>query len=133
MCLEYIKGLLDHAGSDVDLKDLIDQMRSDLQVPGLRNSLCKIMQDYNIQVNNNSSLFHLFHFSSQMSLSECCRKIIVHDCLSLRKQSVTLLQHGYLVRGKRDIHLEKSFQLIFSSLDTDVCAKCHNPVYTSGL
>lgn len=80
---EYIKGLLDHAGSDVDLKDLIDQMRSDLVVPGLRDSLCKIMQDYNIQ----------------MSLSECCRKIIVHDCLALRKQTVTLLQHGLLVSG----------------------------------
>lgn len=95
---DYIKGLLDHAGSDVDLKDLIDQMRTDLKVPGLRDSLCKIMQDHNIQ----------------MSLSECCRKIIVHDCLSLRKQTVTLLQHGYLVK------------------DSDICAKCHNPLYTAG-
>ncbi|CAF4721680.1 unnamed protein product, partial [Rotaria socialis] len=49
-----------------------------------------------------------------MSLSECCRKIIVHDCLALRKKTVTLLQSGYLVT------------------DTDVCAKCHSPIYSSG-
>ncbi|CAF3554410.1 unnamed protein product [Rotaria sp. Silwood1] len=92
----FIRGLLNHAGSDINLQQLIDTVRSDLKIPGLRDSLCKIMQDYNIQ----------------MSLSECCRKIIVHDCLALRKKTVTLLQSGYLVK------------------DTDLCAKCHNPVYS---
>ncbi|CAF0783646.1 unnamed protein product [Adineta ricciae] len=95
---EFIRGLLNHAGSDMNLKELIDSIRDDLRIPGLRDSLCKIMQDYNIQ----------------MSLSESCRKIIVHDCLGLRKKTITLLQSGYSVK------------------DTDLCAKCHNPVYTSG-
>lgn len=36
----------------------------------------------------------------QMSLSECCRKIIVHDCLSLRTKMLELLQRGYPVKGK---------------------------------
>jgi len=92
----FIRGLLNHAGSDIDLHQLIEKIRIDLQIPGLRDSLCKIMQDYNIQ----------------MSLSECCRKIIVHDCLALRKKTITLLQSGYSVN------------------DTDLCAKCHNPLYS---
>ncbi|UJR09415.1 hypothetical protein I4U23_013656 [Adineta vaga] len=96
---DFIRGLLNHAGSDVNLQDLIDSIRTDLQIPGLRDSLCKIMQDYNIQ----------------MSLSESCRKIIVHDCLGLRKKTITLLQSGYPVK------------------DTDLCAKCHNPVYSPGI
>lgn len=48
-----------------------------------------------------------------MSLSECCRKIIVHDCLALRHKTVDLLQSGYPIN------------------DTDSCAKCHNPLYSS--
>ncbi|CAF1151020.1 unnamed protein product [Rotaria sordida] len=96
---DFIRSLLNHAGSDINLQQLINTIRSDLRIPGLRDSLCKIMQDYNIQ----------------MSLSECCRKIIVHDCLALRKKTVTLLQSGYLVK------------------DTDFCAKCHNPVYSPGI
>jgi hypothetical protein len=47
---EFIRGLLNHAGSDVDLQKLIETIRGDLRIPGLRDSLCKIMQDYNIQV-----------------------------------------------------------------------------------
>ncbi|CAF1302705.1 unnamed protein product [Adineta steineri] len=96
---DFIRGLLNHAGGDIDLQDLIDKVKDDLKIPGLRDSLCKIMQDYNIQ----------------MSISECCRKIIVHDCLALRKQTVTLLQGGYPVK------------------DSDLCAKCHNPVYSCDL
>jgi hypothetical protein len=48
--VEFIRGLLNHAGSDIDLKQLIDKVQNDLRIPGLRDSLCKIMQDYNIQV-----------------------------------------------------------------------------------
>ncbi|CAF4148596.1 unnamed protein product, partial [Adineta steineri] len=95
---EFIRGLLNHAGGDIDLQELIDKVKDGLRIPGLRDSLCKIMQDHNIQ----------------MSISECCRKIIVHDCLALRKQTVTLLQGGYPVK------------------DSDLCAKCHNPVYSCG-
>ena len=64
-----------------------------------------------------------------MSLSECCRKIIVHDCLALRKKTVTLLQSGYPVNGKLFIFFGIS---IVCSLDTDLCAKCHNPLYSPG-
>ncbi|CAF1373094.1 unnamed protein product, partial [Didymodactylos carnosus] len=79
----FISGLLNNAGSDINPQILINNINTNMQIPGLRDSLCKIMQDYNIQ----------------MSLSECCRKIIVQDCLSLRKKTVDLLQHGYLVKG----------------------------------
>lgn len=49
-CLAFIDGLLNHAGSDINLQQLIESLRSDLQIPNLRDSLCKIMRDYNIQV-----------------------------------------------------------------------------------
>jgi hypothetical protein len=47
---DFIRGLLNHAGSDVDLQQLIESIPGDLHITGLRDSLCKIMQDYNIQV-----------------------------------------------------------------------------------
>jgi vacuolar protein sorting-associated protein 41 len=48
--LDFIRGLLNYAGSDINVQQLIETIRNDLQIPGLRDSLCKIMQDYNIQV-----------------------------------------------------------------------------------
>ena len=65
-----------------------------------------------------------------MSLSESCRKIIVHDCLGLRKKTITLLQSGYSIKGTFSNFFESSIW-VFYSIDTDLCAKCHNPVYTS--
>ncbi|CAF3876112.1 unnamed protein product [Rotaria magnacalcarata] len=47
---EFIRGLLNHAGSDINLQKLIDSIGADLRIPGLRDSLCKIMQDFNIQM-----------------------------------------------------------------------------------
>ena len=66
-----------------------------------------------------------------MSISECCRKIIVHDCLSLRKQTVTLLQGGYPVKGNSFVFF-LCLIFLFYSIDSDLCAKCHNPVYSCG-
>lgn len=48
--LVFIDGLLNHAGSDINLQQLIENIHKDLRIPNLRNSLCKIMRDYNIQV-----------------------------------------------------------------------------------
>jgi hypothetical protein len=67
-----------------------------------------------------------------MSLSECCRKIIVHDCLALRKKTVTLLQRGYLVKGSLLLWSHFSYVSTFFSTETDFCAKCHTPVYSPG-
>jgi hypothetical protein len=61
--LDFIRGLLNHAGSDINLQQLIETIRNDLRIPGLRDSLCKIMQDYNIQVFS----IHLY-ISSQVFL-----------------------------------------------------------------
>lgn len=50
MILDFIRGLLNHAGSDINVQQLIEKIPNDLRIPGLPESLCKIMQDYNIQV-----------------------------------------------------------------------------------
>ena len=52
---DFIHGLLNHAGSDIDLHLLIDKIRNDLRIPGLRDSLCKLMQDHHIQVEATSN------------------------------------------------------------------------------
>ena len=50
LIVDFIRGLLNHAGSDINVQQLIEKIQNNLRIPGLRDSLCKIMQDYNIQV-----------------------------------------------------------------------------------
>lgn len=63
----FIKFLLENIGTHVDPIMLIQGIKNDLQIEGLRDSLVKILQDYHLQV----------------SLREGCNKILVSDCYSL--------------------------------------------------
>jgi len=47
---EFIKGLLCNIGTHVDPIILIRRIRTKMEIPGLRDSLVKILQDYNLQV-----------------------------------------------------------------------------------
>ncbi len=46
----FITGLLHNIGTHVDPIILIQKIRDGLEIPGLRDSLVKILQDYNLQV-----------------------------------------------------------------------------------
>ena len=46
----FITGLLQNIGTHVDPIVLIQQIRAGMEIPGLRDSLVKILQDYNLQV-----------------------------------------------------------------------------------
>lgn len=46
----FITGLLHNIGTHVDPIILIRQIREGMEIPGLRDSLVKILQDYNLQV-----------------------------------------------------------------------------------
>ena len=46
----FITGLLNNIGTHVDPIILIRQIREGMEIPGLRDSLVKILQDYNLQV-----------------------------------------------------------------------------------
>ena len=47
---DFITGLLQNIGTHVDPIILIQKIRSGMEIPGLRDSLVKILQDYNLQV-----------------------------------------------------------------------------------
>lgn len=67
-----------------------------------------------------------------MSLSECCRKIIVNDCLALRGKTIDLIQHGYPVRGKQEISFSSTNLAFWLRSENEICAKCHSSIYDSG-
>ncbi|XP_035706233.1 vacuolar protein sorting-associated protein 41 homolog isoform X2 [Folsomia candida] len=63
----YITILLCNIGTYVDPRILIQKIENGREIPGLRDCLVKILQDYNLQ----------------MELQEGCKNILVGDCLSL--------------------------------------------------
>uniref|UniRef100_UPI00398E8932 vacuolar protein sorting-associated protein 41 homolog isoform X2 n=1 Tax=Pristiophorus japonicus TaxID=55135 RepID=UPI00398E8932 len=66
----FITGLLNNIGTHVDPILLIYRIKEGMEIPNLRDSLVKILQDYNLQI----------------LLREGCKKIIVSDCLTLLKK-----------------------------------------------
>ena len=67
---DFIIGLLQNVGSDVDPIKLIERIPKGLEIPGLRNAIVKIMQDYNLQ----------------RSLREGCKQILTTDCVTLMER-----------------------------------------------
>lgn len=53
---DFITGLLNNIGTHVDPIILIRRIRTGMEIPELRDSLVKILQDYNLQVNHLLSL-----------------------------------------------------------------------------
>ncbi|XP_064186870.1 vacuolar protein sorting-associated protein 41 homolog isoform X1 [Anguilla rostrata] len=76
----FITGLLNNIGTHVDPIILIRRIKEGMEIPNLRDSLVKILQDYNLQI--------LLH--------EGCKKILVSDSLSLLKK-----MHRTQMRGVR--------------------------------
>ncbi|XP_063778599.1 vacuolar protein sorting-associated protein 41 homolog isoform X1 [Pseudophryne corroboree] len=66
----FITGLLNNIGTHVDPILLIHRIKEGMEIPNLRDSLVKILQDYNLQI----------------LLREGCKKILVSDSLSLLKK-----------------------------------------------
>ncbi|KAK7109649.1 hypothetical protein V1264_013653 [Littorina saxatilis] len=68
----FITALLHNVGADIDPIKIISRIQNKLSIPGLRDSLVKILQDYNLQI----------------SLREGCRKILVADSFNLLERLV---------------------------------------------
>lgn len=47
---EFIRGLLENVGTDIEPLRLIKSIPDGLEIPGLKDALLKILQDYNLQV-----------------------------------------------------------------------------------
>jgi len=80
---DYIHALLCNIGTHVDPQILVRKIEDGMEIPGLRDSLVKIMQDYSLQV----------------SLQEGCKNILVGDCLVLFEKLVRVQLHGVLLEG----------------------------------
>lgn len=63
----FIRGLLDNVGSEIDPIRLIRRIQNGLEIPDLKASIIKILQDFHLQI----------------SLIEGCRSIMVSDCRDL--------------------------------------------------
>lgn len=48
--LDFIRGLLENVGTDIEPLRLIKRIPDQLEIPGLKDALLKILQDYNLQV-----------------------------------------------------------------------------------
>uniref|UniRef100_A0AAR2L1P8 Vacuolar protein sorting-associated protein 41 homolog n=1 Tax=Pygocentrus nattereri TaxID=42514 RepID=A0AAR2L1P8_PYGNA len=80
----FITGLLNNIGTHVDPILLIHRIKEGMEIPNLRDSLVKILQDYNLQI----------------LLREGCKKILVADSLSLLHKMHRTQMRGVRVDGK---------------------------------
>ncbi|TMS08967.1 Vacuolar protein sorting-associated protein 41-like protein [Larimichthys crocea] len=79
----FITGLLNNIGTHVDPILLIHRIKEGMEIPNLRDSLVKILQDYNLQI----------------LLREGCKKILVADSLSLLQKMHRTQMRGVRVDG----------------------------------
>ncbi|XP_054269430.1 vacuolar protein sorting-associated protein 41 homolog [Macrosteles quadrilineatus] len=78
---DFITFLLQRIGTYIDPRLLVQRIDNSLAIPGLKNSLVKLMQDYNLQV----------------SVQEGCKKILVSDYFNLHERLVSMQQRGVLI------------------------------------
>ncbi|KAI8332834.1 hypothetical protein BC941DRAFT_462763 [Chlamydoabsidia padenii] len=74
----FIRGLLENVGTDIEPLRLIKRIPDDLEIPGLKEALLKILQDYNLQ----------------MSLHQGCEKILVSDSVFLADRMYKTQKRG---------------------------------------
>ncbi|XP_059151993.1 vacuolar protein sorting-associated protein 41 homolog isoform X2 [Physella acuta] len=82
---KFITALLHNVGAHIDPIKVISKIRKDMEIPGLRDSLVKILQDYNLQ----------------LSLRDGCRKILVADSFNLLERLVKTQRRGVFVDGSQ--------------------------------
>ncbi|KAF7247679.1 hypothetical protein EYD10_06233 [Varanus komodoensis] len=111
----FITGLLNNIGTHVDPILLIHRIKEGMEIPNLRDSLVKILQDYNLQI----------------LLREGCKKILVADSLSLLKKMHRTQMRGVLVDGIFNTSLEITQtcpQLFILFHYENICETCLAPI-----
>jgi len=82
---QFITALLQNVGAHIDPIKVIARINKSMEIPGLRDSLVKILQDYNLQ----------------LSLRDGCRKILVADSFNLMERLVKTQKRGVFVDGSQ--------------------------------
>lgn len=78
---DFITYLLQNIGTAIDPRLLVKRIAPGLRIPGLKNSLGKMMKDYRLQV----------------SVQEGCKKILVADNFNLQSRLVATQNRGIRV------------------------------------
>lgn len=78
---DFITFLLQRIGTYVDPRILVQRIQCGMEIPGLKNSLVKLMHDYSLQV----------------SVQEGCKKILSSDYFNLHDRLVKNQQRGILI------------------------------------
>lgn len=55
----FIRALLENVGADIDPMLLIKRIRNGMEIPGLKDALIKILQDFSLQVRSTGALLLL--------------------------------------------------------------------------
>uniref|UniRef100_A0A8C1DE72 Vacuolar protein sorting-associated protein 41 homolog n=2 Tax=Cyprinus carpio TaxID=7962 RepID=A0A8C1DE72_CYPCA len=132
----FITGLLNNIGTHVDPILLIHRIKEGMEIPNLRDSLVKILQDYNLQI----------------LLREGCKKILVADSLSLLQRMHRTQKRGVRVDGKQMFCLGQNYSSKYQGksaailltrnatkmislsflIEENICESCHTPILPSG-
>jgi vacuolar protein sorting-associated protein 41 len=80
----FIRGLLENVGSEINPIRLIRRIKNGLEIPGLKEALIKILQDFNLQI----------------SLMEGCNRILGSDCGWLGRKLEGGQSKGFLLTGE---------------------------------
>ncbi|TRM69810.1 hypothetical protein BD626DRAFT_393164 [Schizophyllum amplum] len=80
----FIRGLLENVGPEIDPIRLIRRIKNGLEIPGLKEALIKILQDFHLQI----------------SLLEGCQTILNGDNMQLSRRLQSNQTSGFFLTGK---------------------------------
>lgn len=128
----FIRGLLENVGAEIDPVRLIRRIKDGLEIPGLKQALIKILQDFNLQVRYLPACCPALPRAAavQISLMDGCESILFSDCRQLSLE----LQDGQASAffGGR------AFAAVRPSIPRDIengtasiaCHRCGKPAFT---
>ena len=79
----FIRGLLENVGADIDPIRLIRRIKNGLEIPGLKEALIKILQDFHLQI----------------SLLEGCQEILNGDGSDFSRKLQVNQTAGFFITG----------------------------------
>lgn len=91
LTVDFIKGLLENAGSHIDPVKLVQCITEGLEIPGLKAALLKILSDLSLQV--------YLIINRQTTLREGCQKILAQDTILLTGDLMHQQKRGIKMQG----------------------------------
>lgn len=82
----FIKGLLENVSTEINPIRLIRRIQNGLEIPGLKEALIKILQDFNLQI----------------GMLEGCQQVLGTDCTEFAERLIHGQEKGFLLNGKYD-------------------------------